>query len=420
MEKTPSRELPMDKLEAIRQDFPILFQEVNEERLVYLDNAATTQKPKQVLEALMSYYEHDNANVHRGVHTLGERATSSFEASREKVRAFIKADSVKEILFTRGTTTSLNWVAKFGDQFVEVGDEIVISFMEHHSNIVPWQELAKRKGAKLKYIELTPEGELDWQDAQQKITEKTKIVSITHASNVLGVVNPIKKLAHLAHNVGAIMVADGAQAVPHMPIDVQELEVDFYAFSGHKMCGPTGIGVLYGKQNYLEKMSPIEFGGEMIDFVYEQESTWAELPYKFEAGTPNIAGAIGLGAAVDYLSGIGLDNIHAHEQAIVNYVLPKLQAIEGVTVYGPSITDNHSAVLSFNIDGIHPHDVATAMDMQGVAVRAGHHCAQPLLRYLGVSATARASFYFYNTMEEADKFIEAVIATKEFFKNGII
>ncbi|MGX6962368.1 cysteine desulfurase [Vagococcus xieshaowenii] len=411
----------MKAIDKLREDFPILFQEVNDEPLIYLDNAATTQKPKQVLEALNQYYQQDNANVHRGVHTLGERATSAYEGAREKVRQFIQAHSTKEILFTRGTTTSLNWVARsFGDQFVEAGDEIVISYMEHHSNIVPWQQLAKRKGAILKYIALTSEGELDMNDAREKITNKTKIVSLAHVSNVLGVTTPIKELVQLAHEVEAIMVVDGAQAVPHMPVNVQELDVDFYAFSGHKMCGPTGIGVLYGKQHWLEKIEPIEFGGEMIDFVYEQDSTWAELPYKFEAGTPNIAGAIGLGAAIDYLTALDMSQIHAYEQAIVEYVLPKLQAIEGVSVYGPSTTANHSAVLSFNIDGVHPHDVATAMDMQGVAVRAGHHCAQPLLSYLEVKATARASFYFYNTLEEADKFIDAVIATKEFFNHGII
>lgn len=411
----------MDTIDKLREDFPILFQEVNDEPLVYLDNAATTQKPKQVLDALRYYYENDNANVHRGVHTLGERATSAYENAREKVRQFINASSTKEVLFTRGTTTSLNWVAKsFGDQFVEEGDEIVITYMEHHSNIVPWQELAKRKKAVLKYIELTDTGELDMADARQQITSKTKIVAITHVSNVLGVMNPVAELTTLAHSVGSVIVVDGAQAVPHMPVDVATLDVDFYAFSGHKMCGPTGIGVLYGKQSWLETMEPVEYGGEMIDFVYLQESTWTELPWKFEAGTPNIAGAIGLGVAVDYLSEIGLSDIHAYEQKLVAYVLPKLVGIEGVTVYGPKDSAKHSGVLAFNIDGIHPHDVATAMDMQGVAVRAGHHCAQPLLKRLEVQSTARASFYFYNTVEEADKFIEAVIATKEFFNHGII
>ncbi len=407
--------------EQLRKDFPILFQEVNDEPLVYLDNAATAQKPVQVLEVLKHYYEHDNANVHRGVHTLAERATAGYEAAREKVRQFINAKETAEVLFTRGTTTGLNWVAaSYGDANVQEGDEIVISRMEHHSNVVPWQELAKRKKAVLTYIDLTPEGFLDMADAKRKITERTKIVSIAHASNVLGVINPIKELADLAHAKGAVLVADGAQSVPHMAVDVQALDADFYAFSGHKMCGPTGIGVLYGKRDILEKMAPIEFGGEMIDFVYEQESTWTELPWKFEAGTPNIAGGIALGAAVDYLSEIGMDAIHEHEAELVRYVLPKLQEIEGLRIFGPSNPEQHTGVIAFNIEGLHPHDVATAMDMQGIAVRAGHHCAQPLLSYLDVQSTARASFYFYNTKEDADRLVEAIIATKEFFKDGLI
>ncbi|MGX6979077.1 cysteine desulfurase [Vagococcus elongatus] len=411
----------MLNVDKLRQDFPILHQEVNDEPLVYLDNAATSQTPKQVLEVLKHYYEHDNANVHRGVHTLGERATSAYEGSREKIRQFINAASSKEVLLTRGTTTSLNWIARsYGDANVSEGDEIVISYMEHHSNIVPWQQLAQRKKAVLKYIDLTEDGELDMADARKKITEKTKIVALNHASNVMGVINPIETLIEFAHDVGAVMVVDGAQSAPHMSIDVQKLDADFYTFSGHKMCGPTGIGILYGKQSLLEKMEPVEFGGEMIDFVYLQESTWADLPWKFEAGTPNIAGGIGLGAAVDYLTEIGMDNIHAYEQSIVEYVLPKLQAIEGVVIYGPKDPKKRSGVIAFNIEGVHPHDVATAMDMQGVAVRAGHHCTQPLLQHLNVQSTARASFYFYNTEEEADKFIEAVIATKEFFNHGTI
>ena len=405
----------------IKNDFPILFQEVNDEPLVYLDNAATSQKPRQVIDSLVHYYEHDNANVHRGVHTLAERATSSYEASREKVRNFIKAKSTKEVLFTRGTTTAINWLSRsYGDANVSGGDEILISQMEHHSNIVTWQELAKRQNATLVYVDLTDEGELDIEDFKKKLSHKTKIVSLVHASNVLGVVNPIKELAKLVHEVGAVMVVDGAQSVPHMSVDVQELDADFYAFSGHKMCGPTGIGVLYGKQNLLEKMEPIEFGGEMIDFVYHDHSTWTELPWKFEAGTPNIAGAIALGSAIDYLTEIGMDNIHQHEQELVEYVFPKLKAIEGLTIYGPQDPKKHTGVIAFNIDGVHPHDTSTALDMEGVAVRAGHHCVQPLLTYLGVQSTARASFYFYNTKKDADRLIEAIIATKEFFTDGFI
>ncbi|MEG0254360.1 MAG: cysteine desulfurase [Vagococcus sp.] len=406
---------------SIKQDFPILFQEVNDEPLVYLDSAATSQKPKQVIDSLVYYYEHDNANVHRGVHTLADRATTKYEDSREKVRQFIGAKSTKEVLFTRGTTTALNWVSRsFGDSVVESGDEILISQMEHHSNVVTWQELAQRQDAKLVYVNLTSDGELDMEDFERKINERTKIVSIAHVSNVLGVTNPIKEIAELTHAVGGYLVVDGAQSVPHMAVDVVDLDADFFAFSGHKMCGPTGIGVLYGKQNLLEKMDPIEFGGEMIDFVHHDHSTWTELPWKFEAGTPNIAGAIALGSAIDYLTEIGMDNIHQHEQELVDYVLPKLLAIDGLTVYGPSDSKKHSGVIAFNLDGIHPHDTATALDMEGVAVRAGHHCAQPLLSYLEVQSTARASFYFYNTKEDADRLVEAIIATKEFFTNGFI
>jgi len=411
----------MREFSTIRKDFPILFQEVNDEPLVYLDNAATTQKPIQVLDVLRHYYEHDNANVHRGVHTLAERATKDYEDSREKVRAFINAKETAEVLFTRGTTTGLNWLARsYGDAFLKEGDEIVISYMEHHSNIIPWQQLAERKGATLRYVPLTAEGFLDSAAVKEIINEKTAIVSLAYVSNVLGVINPIKELTELAHANNAVMIVDGAQAAPHMTVDVQELDADFFAFSGHKMCGPTGIGVLYGKRQWLEQMEPVEFGGEMIDFVNLYESTWKELPWKFEAGTPNIAGAIALGAAIDYLNEIGMENIHRYEQELVAYVLPKLQAIGGVTVYGPQDPEQHTGVIAFNLEGIHPHDVATALDMEGVAVRAGHHCAQPLMNYLNLPATARASLYFYNTKEDADRLIEAIQATKEFFKDGAL
>ncbi|PQF23405.1 cysteine desulfurase [Enterococcus mundtii] len=407
--------------EKIRQDFPILFQEVNDEPLVYLDNAATTQKPKQVLATMTHYYSANNANVHRGVHTLAERATHDYEASREKVRRFLNAQETAEIIFTRGTTTSLNWVAQsYGDAFVKAGDEIVISYMEHHSNIIPWQQLAKRTGATLKYIELTEEGFLDLEHATSIISEKTKIVSVAHASNVLGVINPIQELATIVHEKGGILVVDGAQSAPHIKIDVQSLDCDFFAFSGHKMCATTGTGVLYGKRKWLEQMEPVEFGGEMIDFVGLQDSTWKELPWKFEAGTPNIAGVIALGAAIDYLESIGLAGIHQYEEELVGYVLPKLQAIEGLTIYGPKDPTQRTGVISFNLENLHPHDVATALDMEGVAVRAGHHCAQPLLKYLGVAATARASFYVYNTKADADRLVQAILATKEFFQHGTI
>lgn len=410
----------MSTLDAykIRQDFAILDQVVNDEPLVYLDNAATTQKPQVVLDALMAYYHEDNANVHRGVHTLAERATAAYEASREKLRQFINAKTTKEVLFTRGTTTGLNWVGRFAEQVLEPGDEVLISIMEHHSNVIPWQEACKKTGARLVYAYLK-DGQLDMEDLTNKITEKTKFVSLAQVSNVLGCINPVKEIAQLAHQVGAYMVVDGAQSAPHMTIDVQDLDCDFFALSGHKMLGPTGIGVLYGKEEILNQMNPIEFGGEMIDFVYEQEATWKELPWKFEAGTPNTAGAIALGAAVDYLTNLGMENVHAYEQELVDYVLPKLQAIEGLTVYGPEDPNQHTGVIAFNIDGLHPHDVATALDYEGVAVRAGHHCAQPLITHLGISSAARASFYVYNTKEDCDKLVEAILATKEFF-NGTL
>ncbi|HEY0222343.1 MAG TPA: cysteine desulfurase [Lactovum miscens] len=400
--------------EKIIKDFPILDQIVNDEALVYLDSAATTQKPKQVLDALKYYYENDNANVHRGVHTLAERATAKFEGAREKLRSFINARSAKEILWTKGTTQSLNWVAQFARQVLQPDDEILITVMEHHSNLVPWQQAAKATGASLKFVYLK-DGKLDLNDLAAKLTSKTKFLSIAHVSNVLGVINPVKEITKLAHQYGTLVVVDGAQSTPHMVIDVQNLDVDFFAFSGHKMMAPTGIGVLYGKQELLEKFEPIEFGGEMIDFVYEDHSTWTELPWKFEAGTPNIAGAIGLGAAVDYLNSIGIDAIHQHEQELVDYIMPKMRAISGLTIYGPEDNSLRTGVIAFNIDNLHPHDLATALDMQGIAVRAGHHCAQPLLNYLGTSATARASFYLYTTKDDCDKLVEGILQAKEFF-----
>ncbi len=406
----------MSKLdvEVLRKDFSILDQIVNDEPLVYLDNAATTQKPTQVLEAIAAYYEKDNANVHRGVHTLAERATAAYEAARERVRSFIHAASTKEVLFTRGTTTGLNWVARYAESVLQPGDEVLISVMEHHSNIIPWQEACKKTGARLIYAYLK-DGMLDLADFRSKLTEKTRFVALAHVSNVLGVVNPIKEIAELVHQTNALLVVDGAQSVPHVKIDVQDLDVDFFAFSGHKMLGPTGIGVLYGKEELLEQMSPVEFGGEMIDFVYEQEATWKELPWKFEAGTPNIVGAIGLAAAIDYLDKIGMETVHQYEQELIAYVFPKLQAVEGLTIYGSEDLTQRSGVISFNLAGLHPHDVATALDYEGVAVRAGHHCAQPLLSYLGVAATVRASFYLYNTKADCDKLVEALQKTKEFF-----
>ncbi|AIG44268.1 cysteine desulfurase [Streptococcus suis] len=408
----------MIDFESIRKDFSILDQVVNDEPLVYLDNAATTQKPQQVLDVLADYYQTDNANVHRGVHTLSERATARYEAARQKVADFIQAKSSKEILFTRGTTTSLNWVAQFAKEILQPDQEVIISVQEHHSNIIPWQQACQQIGAKLRYVPLK-DGELDVDSLKSILSEKTKFVSLAHVSNVLGGVVPIGEIAELVHQVGAYLVVDGAQSVPHMAVNVQELDVDFFAFSGHKMLGPTGIGVLYGKEELLNLMSPVEFGGEMIDFVYEQSATWKELPWKFEAGTPNIAGAIGLGAAIDYLNEIGMDAIQAHEAELVDYVFPKLQAIPGLTIYGSQDLSKRTGVIAFNLDDLHPHDVATALDYEGVAVRAGHHCAQPLLRYLQVPATVRASFYIYNTKADCDKLVEAIIKTKEFFNGPI-
>ena len=406
--------------EKLRLDFPILNQKVNDEPLVYLDNAASTQKPKQVIEKIQTYYEESNANVYRGVHALSERATRLYEEARHKLADFIGASQAEEVIFTRGTTTGLNWVAhNLGQLVLEEGDEILISYMEHHSNIIPWQQIAKLTGAHLRYIDLTPDGQLDLEDAKNKISPKTKILAITHVSNVLGVVNPIKELGQLIHQQEGILVVDGAQAVPHMAIDVQDLDADFYAFSGHKMCGPTGIGVLYGKRKWLEAIEPAEFGGEMIQVVDLYDSTWADLPHKFEAGTPNIAGAIGLAAAVDYLQDLGMDQIFQHEHDLASYTLSRLQAKDGVTVFGPSDPEKRSGVIAFNIDGLHPHDVATALDLEGVAIRAGHHCAQPLMKYINQPATARASFYLYNTKADADKLLEAIDKTKEFFSNGL-
>ncbi|MCS0788169.1 cysteine desulfurase [Cytobacillus firmus] len=402
----------------IRQMFPILDQEVNGKPLVYLDSSATSQKPVPVIEALDKYYREYNSNVHRGVHTLGTRATDGYEGAREKVRKFINAKSTEEVIFTRGTTTSINTVAaSYGRVNLSEGDEIVISYMEHHSNIIPWQQVAKQTGATLKYLPLQEDGTISLEDVRETVTADTKIVSIMQVSNVLGVMNPIKEIAKIAHENGAIMVVDGAQSAPHMKIDVQDLDCDFLAFSGHKMCGPTGIGVLYGKKKHLEKMEPIEFGGEMIDFVGLYESTWKELPWKFEGGTPIIAGAIGLGAAIDFLEQIGLDEIEAYEHKLAAYAMEKMSAIDGMTIFGPKEASKRAGLVTFNIDDVHPHDVATVLDAEGIAVRAGHHCAQPLMKWLKVSATARASFYLYNTEEDIDKLVSGLVKTKEYFSD---
>lgn len=402
----------------IRKLFPILNQEVNGKPLVYLDSAATSQKPVSVIETLDRYYREYNSNVHRGVHTLGTKATDAYEGAREKVRKFINASSTEEIIFTRGTTTSINTIAQsYGRANIKAGDEIVISMMEHHSNIIPWQQLAIRTGATLKYIPLQEDGTISLDEARQVITPQTKIVSVMHVSNVLGVINPVKELAAIAHENGAVMVVDGAQGAPHIKLDVQDMDCDFYAFSGHKMCAPTGIGVLYGKKHLLEEMPPVEFGGEMIDFVGLYESTWKELPWKFEGGTPIIGGAIALGAAIDFLESIGLDEIERHEHKLAAYALERMSEVEGITIYGPKDSALRAGVVTFNIDDVHPHDVATVLDAEGIAIRAGHHCAQPLMKWLKASSTARASFYLYNTEEDIDKLVAALIKTKEYFNN---
>lgn len=402
--------------EKIKQDFPIFNQKINDETLVYLDNAATSQIPKFVEEKVRDFNEKERANVHRGVHTLGLRATNQYESSHQKVANFIGANNAKEVIFTSGCTDSLNLVAaSFGEQNIQAGDEILVSIMEHHSNLLPWQQLAKRKQAKLNFIEINSDGLLDIENLKSKISSKTKIVALTHVSNVLGTINPIKELTDLAHEKGAIVVVDGAQAVGHFPINVAELNVDFYAFSGHKMFAPTGIGVLYGKKDLLDKMPPYRLGGEMIANVTREGATWAEVPYKFEAGTPNIAGAIGLGAAIDYLQSLDFELIQKHEQELTSYALEKLKNVSGLTIYGPQKSNGRIGVISFNLKNIHPHDLATALDLDGIEVRAGHHCAQPLMASLNTESTVRASLSIYNTKDDIDKLVSSLHEAKEFF-----
>lgn len=399
----------------IRDDFPILKRSVYDQPLIYLDNAATTQKPQQVIEAITNYYQDYNANVYRGIHTLSGESTEVFDSVRQQVADFIGAKEKEEIVFTSGTTASINDCARSLSFLIEEGDEILLTAMEHHSNIIPWQQLAKEKGAHLRYAELSSDGEMDLEDFKEKLTSNTKIVAFTHVSNTLGTINPVKKMTQLAHEVRAIVVVDGAQAVSHFQIDVEELDVDFYAFSAHKMYGPTGIGVLYGKRKWLEAFNPANFGGEMIEYVGENESTWAAIPHKFEAGTPNISGVIGLGAAIRYIENIGLKNIEAYEQKLTNYLLAQLEEIEWVQVYGPLASKSRSGVAMFNLEDVHSHDLATALDLDGIAIRAGHHCAQILMRRLGIVASARASLCFYNSKEEIDQFIQSLTRAKEFF-----
>ena len=403
----------------VRGDFPILQQEIHGKPLIYLDSAATSQKPKAVLEALQHYYQADNANVHRGVHTLSSRATDAYEGARDKVAAFVNAASRQEIVYTRNASEAINLVAySWGMNHLQRGDEVILTVMEHHSNLIPWQIVAQRTGAVLKFVELTETQEFDLDQFKSLISDKTKLVSVVHVSNTLGCINPVKEITEIAHRYGARVLIDACQSVPHMPIDVQAIDCDWLVASGHKMCGPTGIGFLYGKLDLLRAMPPFLGGGEMIADVFLDHSTYADLPHKFEAGTPAIAEAVGLGAAVDYLTSIGMDVIHAYEQELTLYLFKQLGQIPEVTTYGPkpdATADNRAALASFTTGAVHPHDLSTILDQAGIAIRAGHHCTQPLHRFLNVQSTARASLYFYNTREEIDAFIVALKEAIDFF-----
>ncbi|MBI2088282.1 MAG: cysteine desulfurase [Deltaproteobacteria bacterium] len=398
----------------IREDFPILKRKVHGKALVYLDNAATTQKPKVVIDTLHNYYTAENSNVHRGIHFLSEQATAAYEGARAKVKSFLNAAETREIIFVRGTTEGINLVAhSYGHTFVEEGDEIIISAMEHHSNIVPWQILCEQIGATLRVIPINHNGELLLDEFAKLLNARTKFVSVAHVSNALGTVNPVKEIIEMSHGEGVPVLLDGAQAVPHMRVDVQELDCDFYTFSGHKLFGPTGIGVLYGKAKLLEAMPPYQGGGDMISLVTFEKTHYNELPYKFEAGTPHIAGVVGMGAAIDYITGVGADAIAAHECELLDYATGKLSRIPGLKIIGTA--KKKAGVLSFVIEGIHPHDIGTVLDREGLAIRAGHHCAMPVMQRFGVPATARVSFAFYNTKEEVDALVKAVHKVIEVF-----
>jgi cysteine desulfurase/selenocysteine lyase len=400
-------EIHMLDIKAVRADFPILTQTVNGKPLVYFDNAATSQKPQVVIDAISNYYSTINANIHRGVHTLSQLATDAYEISRQKIQAHINAKQAYEVLFTSGTTHGINLIASGFTKFVKEGDEVMISAIEHHSNIVPWQMLCERTGAKLVVIPMNTRGELIMEEFEKLLSEKTKIVSVNHISNALGTINPVKYIIDKAHAVGAAVFIDGAQAAPHLAIDVQALDCDFYAFSGHKMCGPTGSGILYGKEEWLNKLPPYQGGGEMIKEVTFAKTTYADLPHKFEAGTPHIEGGIVLGTAVDYLNSIGLDNIQAYEHELLEYGTQKLSEIDGLTFVGTAA--EKTSVISFNLNGIHPYDVGSIVDKMGIAVRTGHHCTQPIMDAFGIPGTIRASFAFYNTKEEIDALVAAVL-----------
>jgi cysteine desulfurase / selenocysteine lyase len=404
----------MYDVEEIRGDFPILDRRIGGKKLIYLDNAATSQKPRRVIQALTDYYEEHNANIHRGVHRLAEEATTAYEESRQKIARFLGAPDVAGLIFTRGTTEAINLVAHaWGRKFLREDDEVVLSEAEHHSNLVPWQLAARATGAKLRFIPILEDGTLDLEEAGRLIGPRTRLVGCIHASNVLATINPVARLAELAHEAGALMLVDGAQSTPHLPVEVEELGCDFFACSGHKMLGPTGVGVLWGKPEILEEMDPFLGGGEMIREVHLDHSTWNDLPYKFEAGTMNVAQAVGLGAAVDYLDEIGMENVREHERRLGEYAYRRLLEIEGIAIYGPE--KDRTGLVSFSLPDVHPHDISQLLDEEGVAIRSGHHCAQPLMRRLGVAATARASFYLYNTEAEVDALLEALQGAREFF-----
>ncbi len=404
-----------DRLHTIRRDFPILQRKVGDQPLVYLDNAATSQKPAAVLQTLNDYYLRYNANVHRGVHTLSEEATQAYEEARVRIGRFINAPNAKQVIFTGGTTAGINLVVyTWGRANLGPGDEVLITEMEHHSNIVPWQILRDQLGFTLRYVPITDEGLLDLSQLDQLLTERTKIFAFTHMSNVVGTINPVQELVQAAHAVGAKVLVDGAQSVPHLPVDVQALDVDFFVFSSHKMCGPTGLGVLYGKRDLLEAMPPFMGGGDMIREVKLSGSKWNSLPYKFEAGTPAIAEVIGLGAAVDYLSAIGMDFVHEHEQVLTRYAYEQLSAVEGLRMLGPG-PELRGGLIAFTLNEVHPHDLSALLDRQGIAIRAGHHCAQPVHDRYGVVASARASFYLYNTTDEIDQLVAGLAAADQFF-----
>lgn len=396
----------MFDVQKVRAHFPILSQTVNGKPLVYFDNGATAQKPQVVIDAITQYYSEINANIHRGVHTLSQLATDAYEQARNTIQNHLNAKHNHEIIFTSGTTAGINLVANGFAKFVKEGDEVMVSALEHHSNIVPWQFLCEKTGAKLMVIPMNEKGELVMEAFEKLLSAKTKIVAVNHISNALGTINPIKQIIEKAHKVGAAVLIDGAQATPHLRPDVQELDCDFYVFSGHKVCGPTGVGILYGKENWLNALPPYQGGGEMIKEVTFEKTTYAELPHKFEAGTPNIEAGIVLGTAIDYLNGIGFDNIAKYEQELLDYATEKLLEIDGLKIFGTS--EHKASVISFNIEGIHPYDIGTIIDKLGVAVRTGHHCAQPIMNFFNIPGTIRASFAFYNTKEEIDIFVEAV------------